>query len=230
MRNEKLKMNKNPSEQEKIGLFGGTFNPIHSGHIKAAEVVQEIFSLDKVLLIPSFIPPHKESEQIVSPEHRFKMVELAVENSAYFAASPIEIEERGTSYSIVTLQKIRTIFREALFFFILGVDAFLEIDTWKNHDLVLEQCEFVVISRKGYNLRDAKNVLDRKYVSKVFELSGTEKIRETLNLSYKIFLLSFDALDVASTDIRERRRKNKSIAQMVPKPVADYIFENKLYL
>lgn len=230
MRNEKLKMNKNPSEQEKIGLFGGTFNPIHSGHIKAAEVVQEIFTLDKVLLIPSFIPPHKESEQIVSPEQRFKMVELAVENSAYFVASPIEIEEKGTSYSILTLQKIRTIYREALFFFILGIDAFLEIDTWKNHDRVLEQCKFVVISRKGYNLEDAKNVLDRKYVSKVFDLSGTEKIRETLNFSYKIFLLSFDALDVASTDIRERRKKNKSIAHMVPKPVADYIFENKLYL
>lgn len=223
-------MNKNPSEQEKIGLFGGTFNPIHSGHIKAAGVVQEIFTLDKVLLIPSFIPPHKESEQIVSPEHRFKMVELAVENNAYFVASPIEIEEKGTSYSIVTLQKIRTIYREALFFFILGVDAFLEIDTWKNHDRVLEQCKFVVISRKGYHLGDAKNVLDRKYVSKVFDLSGTEKVRENLNFSYKIFLFSFDALDVASTDIRERRRKNKSIAHMVPKPVADYIFENKLYL
>ncbi len=172
MRNEKLIMNKNLSkrEQEKIGLFGGTFNPIHSGHIKAAEIVQGIFALDKVLLIPSFIPPHKLSEQIVSPEHRFKMVELAVENSAYFVASPIEIEEKGTSYSILTLQKIRTIYREALFFFILGIDAFLEIDTWKNRDRVLDQCKFVVISRKGYHLGDAKNVLDRKYTFKMVDL------------------------------------------------------------
>ena len=223
-------MNKNPSDQGKIGLFGGTFNPIHCGHIKAAEVVQEIFSLDKVLFIPSFIPPHKESQKIVSPDHRLKMVELAVGNTPNFVASSIEIEEKGTSYSILTLQKIRTIYPDALFFFILGVDAFLEIDTWKNHERVLEHCKFVVISRKGYRLEDAKNVLDRKYASKMFDLSGTEKIRENLNLSYKLFFFPFDALDIASTEIRENLKKNKSIAHMVPKTVADYIFENKLYL
>jgi len=89
-------MNKDSTE-EKIGLFGGTLNPIHSGHIKAAEVVLELFSLDKVLFIPSFIPPHKESEKIVSPAHRFKMVELAIENNPNFIASPLEIEEKGTS-------------------------------------------------------------------------------------------------------------------------------------
>ncbi len=220
----------NPSDKEKIGLFGGTFNPIHCGHIKAAEVVQEIFALDKVLFIPSFIPPHKESEKIVSPDHRLKMVELAVGDTPNFVASSIEIEEMGTSYSILTLQKIRMIYPDALFFFILGVDAFLEIDTWKNHELVLEHCKFVVISRKGYRLEDAENVLDRKHASNMFDLSGTEKIRKNLNLSYKIFLLPFEALDVASTEIRERLRKNKSIAHMVPKPVADYVFENKLYL
>ncbi len=223
-------MNRNPSDQEKIGLFGGTFNPIHCGHIKAAKVVQEIFTLDKVLFIPSFIPPHKESQKIVSPDHRLKMVELAVGDTLNFVASSIEIEEKGTSYSIFTLQKIRTIHPDARFFFILGVDTFMEIDTWKNHERVLEHCKFVVISRKGYRLEDAKNVLDRKYVSKIFDLSGTEKIRENLSLSYKIFLLPFDSLDIASTEIRESVRKNKSIAHMVPKPVANYIFEKKLYL
>jgi len=223
-------MKKNPSDKERIGLFGGTFNPIHCGHIKAAEVAQEIFALDKVLFIPSFIPPHKESEKIASPDHRLKMVELAVEDTPDFVASSIEIEEKGTSYSILTLQKIRTIYPDTLFFFILGVDAFLEIDSWKNHERVLEHCKFVVISRKDYRLEDAKNVLDGKYASRMFDLSGTEKIRENLNLSYKIFLLSFGALDIASTEIRERLRKIKSIAHMVPKPVAEYIFENKLYL
>jgi nicotinate-nucleotide adenylyltransferase len=224
-------MNKNPTDtdQEKIGLFGGTFNPIHSGHIKAAGVVQELFALDKVLFIPSFIPPHKESEQIVSPSHRFKMVELAVEKNAYFIASSLEIEEGGTSYSILTLQKIRKIYPEALFFFILGIDAFLEIDTWKNHELVLEQCKFVVISRSGYRLDDAKNVLDRKYTSGMCALLETGTIRENLDFSYKIFLVPFNALDVSSTDIRNKLRENLSIIHMVPKPVADYIFENNLY-
>lgn len=226
-------MNKNPAitDREKIGLFGGTFNPIHSGHIKAAGVVQELFALDSVLFIPSFIPPHKESEQIVSPVHRFKMVELALENSAYFVASSLEIEEKGTSYSILTLQKMRKIYPEALFFFILGIDAFLEIDTWKNHELVLEQCKLVVISRNGYRLDDAKNVLDKKYVSGMCDLSesGKIKVTENFDLSYEIFLVPFNALAVASTDIRNRLRKNLSIIQLVSKPVADYIFENNLY-
>ncbi len=222
-------MNKHSLDQEKIGLFGGTFNPIHSGHIKAAGVTQRIFAFNKILFIPSFIPPHKESESVVSPHHRLKMVEMAVEDTPGFIASPIEIEEKGTSYSILTLQKIRTIYRDAQFFFILGVDAFLEIDTWKNHERVLEQCKFVVISRKGYHLEDAKSVLDRKYASKMFDLSGMEKIKKHLVLSYKIFLLPFDALDVASTEIRERLRRNQSVAHMIPKPVANYIFENNLY-
>jgi len=224
-------MNKNPTntDQGKIGLFGGTFNPIHSGHIKAAGVVQEFFALDSVLFIPSFIPPHKESEQIVSPVHRYKMVELALENNAYFVASSLEIEEKGTSYSILTLQKMRKIYPKALFFFILGIDAFLEIDTWKNHELVLEQCKLVVISRNGYRLDDAKNVLDKKYASGMCDLSEAGKIQENLDLSYEIFLVPFNALAVASTDIRDRLRKNLSIIQLVPKPVADYIFENNLY-
>ncbi|MFC2160674.1 nicotinate-nucleotide adenylyltransferase [Acidobacteriota bacterium] len=222
-------MNKNSTEEGKIGLLGGTFNPIHSGHIRAAEVIQKLFALDKVLFIPSFIPPHKESEQIVSPDHRFKMVELAVENNSYFSASPLEIEEKGTSYSILTLQKVRKIYPKACFFFILGIDAFLEIDTWKSHERVLDQCKFVVISRRGYNLADAKNVLNKKYASGMCELSVTKKGRENIDLSCEIFLVSFDALAVASTDVRNRLRKNLPITQLVPKPVADYIFKNNLY-
>ncbi len=222
-------MNKNPLDQEKIGLFGGTFNPIHSGHIKAAVVVQRIFLLDKILFIPSFIPPHKESETIVSPDHRLKMVELAVRDTPAFVASSIEIEEKGTSYSILTLQKIKAIYPDAQFFFILGVDAFLDIDTWKDHERVLEQCKFVVISRKRYRLKDAKNVLDRKYESKMFDLCGVEKIQKKTANSYKIFLLPFDALDVASTEIRGRLRRSQSITHMIPKAVADYIIDNHLY-
>lgn len=223
-------MSKKPAIKEKIGLFGGTFNPIHCGHIKAAEVVLEIFVLDKVLFIPSFIPPHKESREIVSPKHRLKMVELATADNPRFVASSIEIEERGTSYSIFTLQKIRSIFPGSQFFFILGVDAFLEIDTWKNYKSVLEQCKFVVISRKNYSMEDAKDVLDREYAPKMYGLSEKGKIPENLELSYKIFLLSFDALDIASTEIRMRLKRRESVIHMIPESVAAYINENKLYL
>lgn len=216
-------------KKDKIGLFGGTFNPIHSGHIKAAEVVQKVFVLDRVLFIPSFIPPHKESEDILSPGLRLKMVELAVGDNPQFIASPIEVEARVKSYSILTLQKINALYPGASVFFILGVDAFLEIDTWKDYEEVMERCFFVVISRKGYNLEDAKKVLNESDTKTMYTLSSNEEVRNNLLDSHTIFLLPFEAVDVASTEIRERSRKKQSIKGLVPGPVADFITKNKLY-
>jgi nicotinate-nucleotide adenylyltransferase len=123
----------------KIGLFGGTFNPIHLGHIKAAKIIDERFFLDKVFFIPSYIPPHKESFHVASPKHRLKMVELAVEPYPHFYPSPIEIDAGGMSYSIVTLKKMKTQYPEAKILFLLGMDAFLEIETWRDYESVLEQ-------------------------------------------------------------------------------------------
>lgn len=219
----------NPGRNEKIGLLGGTFNPIHSGHIKAATVVRDRLGLHKVLLIPSFIPPHKESRDIVSPAHRLKMVELAVKGVPSFVPSSIEIDKKGKSYSILTLRKLKNAFPDSNFFFILGMDAFLEIDTWKEYEKVLDMCFFVVISRKGYHLEEARDVLDGKYAVRTYSLSETEKFQEDLLKRYKIFLLSFDAIDVASTTIRERLRNNQSIKGLVPDAVANFISENQLY-
>ena len=106
-----------PKAQAKIGLFGGTFNPIHLGHMLAAEIVAERFLLDKLYFIPSYIPPHKKSSQIASPQHRLRMVELAVEPFSNFFPSSIEIDAGGKSYSIVTLRKIKAQYPEARMFF-----------------------------------------------------------------------------------------------------------------
>ena len=106
--------------KKRIGLFGGTFDPIHCGHIKAAESVQNIFSFDRILFIPSYIPPHKESADVASAEHRLKMVELALSSYDRFFPSSIEIDAKGTSYSIVTLNRIKEMFPHSEIFFFAG--------------------------------------------------------------------------------------------------------------
>ena len=219
----------NREGKEKIGLFGGTFNPIHSGHIKAACVVRDQFMLDRILFIPSSIPPHKDSQAIVSPEIRLHMVKLALENYPEFFASSIEIDGEGTSYSILTLKKLKKIYPGSSLYFILGIDAFLEIETWKDYEKVLELCHFVVISRPGYCLEEARMVLGGKYAERTYTLSEKENSGIDPGEGFKIFLLSFEAMDVASTEIRNRLRRRQSIAGLVPDSVAAHIVKNKLY-
>jgi nicotinate-nucleotide adenylyltransferase len=196
-------------EKKRIGLFGGTFNPIHCGHVKAAESVQNMFSFDRILFIPSYLPPHKESVDVASAAHRLKMVELALASFDRFFPSSVEIDARGTSYSILTLNKIKEMFPQTEVFFLLGIDAFLEIETWKDYEDVLEQCSFVVMSRPGFRLSEAKDILTEKY---------------------KIYLLSINTLDISSSEVRERIRKNQPIEGLVPENVENYIKERRLYL
>lgn len=219
-------------KKARIGIFGGTFNPIHSGHLRAAEIVQQRFLLDKVLFIPSYIPPHKESVDIAAPLHRLKMVELACASYPRFIPSSIEIDAEEKSYSIITLRKIEKLYPEAWMFFILGIDAFLEIETWKEYEKLLNRCSFIVVDRPGFHLKEAKEVLKGIYRERMYELSEADErdeIEEDLFSSYQIFLLPIASLDIASSEIRRKVRKGISMKDMVPEVVKAYIKENKLY-
>ena len=215
--------------RERIGLLGGTFNPIHQGHLRAAEEVKQKFSLQKVLFIPSFIPPHKMTAEMASPEDRFAMVELAVRGYPQFTASSVEIEAKEKSYSIITLNKIKNMYRDSWIFFILGIDAFMEIQTWKSHEQILEQCHFIVISRPGYLLAEARNVLPRKKREKIHDLREVEEVEENLLSTYRIFLVSIQALDISSTEIRRKVREGRALSGLVPSEVEAYIRDRKLY-
>jgi nicotinate-nucleotide adenylyltransferase len=220
----------NRSGEKRIGLFGGTFDPIHCGHVKAAESVQNIFSFDRILFIPSYIPPHKESVDVASAEHRLKMVELALFSFDRFFPSSIEIDARGTSYSIVTLNRIKEMFPQTAIFFLLGIDAFLDIETWKDYEDVLEQCSFIVMSRPGFRLGEAKRILTGKYSQRMVEVSGLlEKKNEAL-FDQKIYLLSINTLDISSSEVREKVTKDQSIKGLVPENVENYIKEKHLYV
>lgn len=215
-------------ERERVGLLGGTFNPIHNGHLKAAELVCRRLALEKVLFIPSYIPPHKENFEILPPSHRMRMVKLALESFSNFFPSEVEIEAPQTSYSIDTISKLKKIYPQAELFFILGIDAFLEIKTWKEYQKVLDQCSFVVISRPGYQLEDAWTALKDEYASRLMELPSGIEPPEIMRPPL-IYLMELETLPISSTGIRKRIKANLSIEGLVPEPVAVYIQTNRLY-
>lgn len=213
----------------RIGLQGGTFNPVHLGHLRAAVEARRRFSLDRVLLIPSSVPPHKESADMAPAEHRLRMVRLACRGRAGLAASALEIEAEGTSYSVLTLEEVRRRYREAVLFFVLGIDAFQEIKTWREYRRVLKQCHFVVTSRPGYDLGRARRVLGSGPAARYVELDPNGAVVGRLPRAPSIFLLPISALDISSTDIRSRARRGDSLAGLVPLPVEKYIHRHRLY-
>lgn len=216
--------------KDRIGLFGGTFDPIHNGHLRAAEEVRDAFGLDRVMFIPSHLPPHKQGEPGASPADRLRMVELACEGRPGFVASPLEVDAGGRSYSYLTLARVRERFPEAEVFFILGVDAFLEIGTWREHERVLAECRFIVTGRPGFDLEAAEGVLDGRLRGNIRRVESGGPVEEALIAQDRIFLLPIAALDVSSTGVRERIRGGGPLTGLVPPSVETYIREHQLYL
>jgi nicotinate-nucleotide adenylyltransferase len=214
---------------ERIGIFGGTFNPVHSGHVRAAAEVRARFALDRVLFVPSFIPPHKETADIASPRDRMAMVGLALRRYRRLVASPIEIEAGGTSYSIVTLAEIGALHPGARIFFILGADAFRDIETWREWRRVLAACRFIVTTRPGSRMAEARDALAEEYRSGVFEVRPAARLGEAVLDAFRIFLTPIDAVDVSSTEVRALVRAGRPLRGLVPAAVEGYIREHGLY-
>lgn len=215
--------------KRRLGLLGGTFNPVHEGHLRAADEVRLRFGLSRVLFIPSYIPPHKRTTDMASPEDRYAMVELALRSHPEMEASALEIEAREKSYSIITLNKLRAVFADAWMFFILGIDAFLEIETWRSYREVLAQCRFIVISRPGFDLAAARQALPPEYAGKIRDCGGAGAIGDGTVSRYRVFLAAIQALDISSTDIRGRIKAGRPIHGLVPELVEEYIRRKRLY-
>jgi len=215
--------------RERIGAFGGTFDPIHLGHVGAAREIQRSFQLDKVLFIPAYLPPHKGRPDMAAPEHRMRMVELALAPYPRLVPSAVEMEAGGKSYSVLTLERLKGLYPRAWIFFILGIDAFLEIETWREYRKLLNQGRFIVISRPGFALHRAEGVLGDEYSKRMVFLSASEDVEESLLARFRIFLFPVTPVDVASHVIRERVRSGLPLRGMVPEKVEAYIKEKKLY-
>jgi nicotinate-nucleotide adenylyltransferase len=215
----------------KLGILGGTFNPIHYGHLAAAEEVSDRLGLKRVLFVPSFIPPHKKDEDIPSVIHRMQMVRLAIADNPLFELSDIEITRGGMSYTIDTMKSLRKTMADAELYFITGLDSFLEIKTWNRWKMLLTLCGFVVLSRPGYRFQDLSRLEFMKSAEDEFADLDLGLCKQTVvrTGTYTFFLEMIPLFDISSTDIRRRIKEGRSIKYLLPDEVENYIIKNKLY-
>lgn len=211
----------------KLGILGGTFNPIHSGHLRAAEEIGEDLGLEKVYLIPSGLPPHKSPRPLADFSHRLEMVTLASKLSPLLAVWDIEGKKPGFSYSIDTLHLFHSRYGSQLeLFFILGTDAFFEIETWKDYRDLFKYASFVIIDRPGFSKDDFVSFLDSLDGGFVWDPQ-----RECFSHPSGNILLRRQTtmMDISASRIRETVASGKSIRFLVPEVVREYIERVGLY-
>ncbi len=205
----------NPEQQLRVGLIGGTFDPVHIGHLVVAEEARLQFNLNRVIFLPAGQPPHKNAASLTGPEHRYLMTVLAAVSNPCFQVSRFEIDRNIKSYTIDTVSHFRAEPGSGTkLFFITGADAVLELHTWKDYHELLALCEFIAASRPGYPVSKIRQTLEPYY-------PGIEK---------KVHLLENPAMAISSTFIRNRVRDGKSIKYLTAEPVEQYIKKNGLYL
>lgn len=212
----------------KIGLFGGTFDPIHWGHLRSAEEVSEAFGLRRVFFIPASIPPHKRGQTTTPAQDRLKMVRLAVAKNRRFTVSTVEMSRPGVSYSIDTLRRFAgRLGKGDSLYFIVGLDAFREIGTWKDFADLFPLCNFIVTSRPGSKDGDplrGTGVAVKKlfcyddYKNCYRHRSGTE-----------LYFFQLTDIDISASEIRKRVKEGQSIRYLVPWQVENYIKKTGLY-
>lgn len=212
----------------RLGVFGGTFNPIHVGHLRAVIEVQETFTLDRLLLIPSANPPHKGAEDIAAAEDRLQMVRLAVQGLPSLEASAVELARSGLSYTIETLQYFHNYFGpESVIHFVVGVDAFSEITTWKSYHQLFATAHFIVMTRPGSTLNNLERFI-HTHISRDYQYDTTAS-RYGHPRWCSIFCLNITHLDISATRIREWIRQGRSIRFLVPATVEAFIKTRGLY-
>jgi nicotinate-nucleotide adenylyltransferase len=212
----------------RLGLFGGTFNPIHIGHLRAAVEVREAFNLDKLLLIPSANPPHKSAEHVASAEDRLEMVRLAVQGVPSLEASDVELARPGPSYTIETLQYFQERFGpESPIYFIVGQDAFSEITTWKAHKALFATAHFIVMTRPGSKLASIEDFIHTHISARYQYDPATNRYSQPKWCT--ISCLNITHLDISASEIRERVGRGRSIRFLVPDTVEAFIAKKGLY-
>ena len=197
----------------KIGILGGTFNPIHLGHLLMAQDAWEQLGLERVVFIPSAEPPHKSFEGRVTSAQRLAMVKLAILGDERFAADDLEVRRGGKSYTIDTLTELRRRMPRAKFFFIIGADSLRELHRWKEVQRLVRLCTFVTVPRPGF---EPKPVIDPK-----LDTNTRRRLRQSV--------LRGHACDISSRDIRARIAQGKSIRYLVPDAVGRYIETHQVY-
>jgi nicotinate-nucleotide adenylyltransferase len=207
----------------RVGVLGGTFDPIHVGHVAAASAACEAFGLDVVLLMPSHVPPHRPAQPLASPFHRFAMAALAAQARPALAASDLELLAPGPTYTSATLGRLAEAgYAASQLFFITGADAFAEIALWRDYPALLDRSHFVVVTRPGYPVRGLP-VLLPKLAERMIDA------RRAVPPQPVILLLDAPTPDVSSTEIRRRVASGEPIDGLVPPAVHEHIRRHRLY-
>jgi len=216
------------SPRPTIGLLGGTFDPIHRGHLAAARAAQVALALDRVRFIPAARPAHRADPPLAPNAHRLEMVRRAVEEVPGWEVSDVELRRPGPSYTIDTLREMHEEgFRPTQIFFITGADAFAEIATWHRYPEVLDAAQFVVVSRPGTSLASLRRRVPA-LGERLIEPAGAGRPAGTA--TPRVILVTADTPDVSSTEVRRRASRGEALDDLVPPAVAAYIAQEGLYL
>ena len=211
----------------KVGILGGTFNPIHNAHLRIAEEVRDMLGLERVIFVPAASPPHKLLTEELSFEVRYEMVRLAIESNPFFAISDMEREMGGTSYSIHTLQKLNRKFPGDEFFFIIGSDSFLDIGSWKEYATIFGLCNIAVVARPGTSMESLEKTLPVAIAGQ-FCYHAAEK-RLAHSSGHSVYSITGTPLNISSSEIRQLARQERSIRYLLPASVEQYIKEHRIY-
>lgn len=210
----------------KIGILGGTFNPIHYGHLHIAEEVLGACGLDQVWFIPTCQPPHKALAEEISFALRMEMVEVAIAGDDRFLANDLEGRRGGKSYSVTTLELLRSEYPEHEFYFIMGLDSFCEIGSWKSYPRLFELAHIVVTARPGF-CGDPRDLLPVAIADRFCYDAVAEKLRH--DAGFTVIFLPHTRRDISSTDIRRAVAEGEPIDGLVPAAVIEYIRRHHLY-
>lgn len=199
-------------EKRKIGVFGGTFNPVHNGHVNLVKNYRNMLSLDEIIVIPTNIPPHKANLNVISSQDRIEMLNLAFENEKYVSVSDIEIVAGGTSYTILTIEKLKKIYPDDELFLLIGGDMFLCFDSWREYKKILSLCKVCTAPRENDEL---EKLLE--YQLKI------DPLKE------RTIVLNSPVLQLSSSQIREKISDREALKTFVPEKVFEYIIKKGLY-
>jgi len=203
----------------RIAILGGTFDPIHNGHLAAAQSVAETFQVDEFHFVPAFTPPHKTARQMTSPFHRFAMVALATISIDRFRTSTIEVDALEKRYTVETIEVMKKSFPGAELLFVIGTDMYQEIESWRDYRRLFELAHLVVVNRPGFPFREDVAT---------FQILR-EKKSVTLPAKTGVFYLPFIEQPISSTEIRDDRKRGANVSQRLPPLVWSYIEKHRLY-
>jgi len=221
------------SKLGRLGLLGGTFNPIHNGHLAIARQTREALSLDRILFIPTNDPPHKPLQSLAPAKDRYEMVRLAIRSDPQLVISDLELRRSGTSYSIDTVRQLQQEYGpQTQLFFLIGLDAFLDFPTWHEPATLLTLCSFIVISRPGLSFQALGTLplLPTLPQQSLLDLDRGNSSKLSVSMgSHALICLRLPPCDISASEIRSKFKQGLPTANLLPPPVESYILQHHIY-